>query len=72
MIKTHPVESSMIREIGHDNEARVLVVEFKNGDRWKYKNVSPKIYNKMKDAPSVGRFFLRNIKPVCDAEKIIG
>lgn len=50
-----PVTSSNIRAMAHDGTT--LHVEFLNGQRWSYANVTPAIYNEMIGSGSVGKYF---------------
>lgn len=57
-----PVSSSHITEIGYDPLMENLIIRFKNGDEYTYCGVPSTIYEKMKKAESMGRFFMENIK----------
>lgn len=66
-----PVVSSNLATIGYDAEHRLLEVEFKNGAVWRYADVPPEEHEALMTAPSVGRYFAANIKPVyADAEQV--
>ena len=62
MIKMIPVASSLIKAVGYDPETQELSVEFHKGDTYVYRGVPQLVYDAMKDAPSVGHFFLANVK----------
>jgi hypothetical protein len=62
MIHTTPILSSMIAEIGHDNETRTLRVKFKKGEIWEYSDVPPEEFEQLKKAESVGSHFHKNIR----------
>ena len=56
------VNSSMIRSVGYDAEARTLEVEFnKGGAVWQYFEFPPDAYESFR-AGSLGKYFLANIK----------
>lgn len=57
-----PVNSSQIAAIGYDAEAQKLQIEFNNGWVYVYDQVAADVFESMKQAPSVGQFFYRNIK----------
>ena len=61
-IKRHSVESSNIESIGHSFPRRLLEVEFKNGNVYRYKGVSHKDYKRLMDAESKGHEFNKSIK----------
>jgi hypothetical protein len=62
-----PVVSSTIKAIGYDEEteSRVsrLTVIFSSGARYIYESVPRDLWLRFKEAESVGRFFIQEIKP---------
>lgn len=57
------VESQMILSIGYDPSVSILEIEFRNGGAiWQYFDVPENIFNDLKSAGSIGKFFLANIK----------
>jgi len=56
------VKSSLIKAIGYDEDTEKLTVEFKNGGKYAYSGVSEQIWNNFRNSPSVGKFFMANIK----------
>lgn len=64
-----PVESSQILEIGHNPETRTLAIRFKDGKQplYHYANVDAELFDRFRNAESVGSFFYREIKPNKDA-----
>jgi hypothetical protein len=70
MTEMHDVESSLIASIGYDAESRKLYVNFHKGGSYVYEEVGPEVYQELKAAPSVGRFFLNEIKGVYPAKKL--
>jgi hypothetical protein len=62
-----PVVSSTIKAIGYDEESESiksrLTVIFAGGARYVYPGVPRELWERFKDAESVGRFFAREIKP---------
>ena len=57
-------ESSNIAGFDYVEKTRVLIVEFKNGGRYKYYDVPVAVFQQMKTAPSKGKFLAQNIKGV--------
>lgn len=51
------VYSSNVREVGYDDEAKEMVVVFKNGRRYGYPDVSEAEAVQLANAPSVGSLF---------------
>jgi len=62
MIKMIPVASSLIKAVGYDPEKEELQVQFHKGGTYTYRGVTRPVYDAMMDAPSVGHFFLANVK----------
>lgn len=70
MIKTAPVESSMISQIGHDPDNRTLRVKFKNGDEWDYADVSQEEAEELLTSKSKGSHFHKHIKKVKVGQRV--
>jgi len=60
-VKRKPVNSSNIISIGYDAAKKILEIEFKNGI-YQYFEVPPKVYQKLMESKSHGKFFYSNIK----------
>ena len=52
-----PVKSSNLQKVGYDPASQKLVVQFRNGAFYEYKNVPSETYDSMMRAPSVGKYF---------------
>lgn len=62
-IKTLPVESSNIAEVGHNKETNTLQVKFTGkGSIYQYNPVTEEAYKAMVGAESIGKWFNENIK----------
>ena len=70
MVDMTPVASSNVAQIGYDEEAKELYVEFHNGSTYKYLDVPPAKYDSLKHAPSVGSYLNKQIKNVFACEKV--
>jgi hypothetical protein len=55
-------ESSNIAGFGYNESSRILTVEFKNGGRYEYFDVTTDVFDAMKAAPSRGQFLAQSIK----------
>ncbi len=55
-------QSVAIKSFDYDAANKILKVEFKNGSIYKYLDVPESIYQGLKDAASVGKYFNSNIK----------
>jgi hypothetical protein len=62
MIERHSVTSSMIREIGYDEESETLEVEFHEGGVYQYSNIPVSVYRELISSSSIGRYFAQYIK----------
>jgi len=65
-----PVDSSLIESVGYEEESRKLYVKLHSGPSYVYEEVGPEMYQELLAAPSVGRFFLNEIKGVYPAKKL--
>lgn len=57
-----PVASSTIIRIEYDEETERLTVVFNSGARYTYEGVPHELWERFRDAESVGRFFIQEIK----------
>jgi len=57
-----PVDSSFIIALAYYEGGGVLEIKMKNGKRYTFMGVPPKIYEEFKNAPSKGKFFNDIIK----------
>jgi hypothetical protein len=57
------VTSSLIRAVGYDAAALRLYVEFHSGDVYAYEWVSRRAHRELMEAPSIGAYFNREIRP---------
>jgi hypothetical protein len=67
-IQLTPVESSQIAAIGYDAASETLAIRFKGkgdapGSLYHYAYVSPADWAEFRDAPSIGSYFYKHIKP---------
>lgn len=69
-MKMVKVDSSNIDRIGYDARNKSLDVLFKNGGRYRYKQVPKGVYTALSMAESVGSYLHKNIKPNYEYEKI--
>jgi len=57
------VDSSNITEIAYHEDSKRIAVKFKDGGIYAYDDCDEPLYERFKNAPSVGKFFYANIKP---------
>jgi hypothetical protein len=55
------VESSTIKKIGYSYPDKKLIVEFKSGGIYHYKEVPEEIFEELKTCESIGKFLNENI-----------
>lgn len=55
------IKSSNIKKTEFDTESKTLVVEFNNGVKYEYEDVSHQIYTKFRISESQGKFFSSEI-----------
>lgn len=53
----------------YDKGTKTLVIEFKGGSRYRYKDVPEEVWIAYKGAESVGKFFYKYIKDKYDYER---
>ena len=57
-----PVDSSNLRSVGYDPEARILEVEFHSGGIYRYSGVLEAAYRGLMRAGSKGSYFHKHIR----------
>lgn len=62
--------SSAIQSVAYDSDHRLVYVAFKKGGVWQYENCTQGTYYEMVSAPSVGKYYNRNVKPL-DSRKVV-
>ena len=55
------VESSMIKNAWYKSSDQVLILDFQNGDSYRYDKVPEIVYERLRSAESKGRFINNNI-----------
>ena len=63
-IELHPVESSQVKAIGHDEATQTLAVQFKHGSGaiYHYPGVNCETFEAFRGAESIGKFFGQKLK----------
>jgi hypothetical protein len=64
------VSSSGIRSIGYDPDNRILEVELRHGGIYQYFQVPAEVHRSFVDAPSIGGYYTRFIKPTYEFRKV--
>jgi len=62
MTELTPVTSSLIKAVGYNEEREELHVQFRKGGTYTYQGVTRPVYDALMEAPSIGHFFLMNVK----------
>lgn len=62
MINFVKIDSSMIEEVGYDDEVEEFIVKFWNGSTYIYEGVSKSVYDEFLDSDSKGKFLHLKIK----------
>lgn len=70
MMQRRPIESSNIADAGFDADSGVMEVTFKSGKRYRYRNVSPQVFQDFMDADSKGSHFARVIRSQFEGEAV--
>jgi hypothetical protein len=62
-VERTPVDSTSIASVGYDARAHALEIEFRNGRVYRYSQVPAAAYRLLLQAPSIGEFVNKQIKP---------
>lgn len=69
MMRSKPVDSSVLIAVGYDEANRILKAHFRNGRTYYYLAVPPEVYQSLLTAPSLGKYLNEAIKPKYRAVK---
>lgn len=61
-MQMQPVSSSSISAIGYDPATETLAVEFTSGSTYLYSGVPVDVFQALRDADSVGKYFYARIR----------
>jgi len=64
------VDSSSVASVGYDAATFELEIEFRNGRNYRYQKVPIAAYRLLLQAPSIGEFVNKQIKPRFEAREI--
>ena len=64
------IQSSNIRKTEFDTETKELVVEFNNGIKYSYENVTHQVYTQFRMSESQGKFFNSKIAKIFKYKKL--
>jgi KTSC domain len=63
--KMEPVHGSKnISEVGYDPAERTLYVTFRSGSVYRYHEVPQDVYDKVREATSVGKYLFQNVSGI--------
>lgn len=57
-----PVTSSNLHSVGYDPSTEILEIEFRSGGIYQYFDVPLDIHDALMNSPSLGKYFIANIK----------
>jgi hypothetical protein len=69
-LRRHHVKSTAVRTMGYDADEWVLQLEYTNGKVYNYFRVPPGEFELLEDAPSIGDYVNRQIKPFYEYEEL--
>lgn len=69
-MKLTTVQSSSVKAIGYDSSTFELEIEFHSGRAYRYQQVPVAAYRLLLQAPSLGEFINKQIKPRFEAKEV--
>lgn len=70
-MKRQHVESAALESVGYDPDKKILELEFTdNGGVWQYYQLPTTVYKKFRNADSLGRYFVKEIKGRYEEKKV--
>ena len=70
-IVREPVDSSVIRAMGYDDDHALLEIEFVSGDVYRYHFVPRRVWSELRNAPSKGAYFANAIREKFPTSRMI-
>lgn len=68
-MRRQEVTSSNLKSVGYDKKNQVLEIEFQNGRVYRYRGVPPEEHEELLKAPSLGSYFIANIRDEYEYER---
>jgi len=65
------VESTSLTSIGYDSRARALVIEFRSGSTYRYREVPHRVFLELVRSDSKGRYFSKKIRGKYPHERLV-
>lgn len=69
-MKRVAVDSTSVASVGYDEGDHVLEIEFRGGGVYRYRHVPAAVHRLLLQAPSIGEFVNRIVKPKFEAERV--
>lgn len=69
-MKRTPVKSSSVVSVGYHPATCELEIEFRTGRTYRYRGVPAAVHRLLLQAPSIGRYVNREVKPRFEAEEV--
>jgi hypothetical protein len=69
-VERHRVSSSAILRVGYEPSSAVLEIEFEKGGVYRYFDVPEPVFRELLEAPSIGQYFLANVRDVFRYAKV--
>lgn len=64
------VKSTFLKSVGYDPEKHRMELEFCDGDCFCYNNIPPRLHKDLMESDSLGKFFLKKVKPFHEGKRI--
>jgi len=69
-MKRERVSSTSVRSIGYDAGTKILEVELRNNGIYQYFGVPPRVFDDLRNAASVGRYYSKFVRDEYEYRKI--
>ena len=70
-VDRQPVKSRILRSVGYNDSAKILEIEFQNGQIYQFSDVPPKVYADLMRSGEIGKYFSEKIRPRFQSKQVV-
>jgi len=71
-VDRQPVKSRILRSVGYNDSAKILEIEFQNGQIYQFSDVPPKVFADLMHSDEIGKYFSEKVRPKFQSKQIAG
>jgi hypothetical protein len=71
-VDRQPVKSRILRSVGYNDSAKILEIEFQNGQIYQFSEVPPKVFADLMHSGEIGKYFSEKVRPKFQSKQTAG